>query len=124
MAMISWTRKSLLTIEELKPDEISLILDTADSIKSISDKTDPIFSSLKGKRIINLFMEPSTRTRVAFEVAAKSLGADIISITGEASSLTKGETLKDTAMNVQALGADAIIIRHSSPGSPSFFRKW
>ena len=68
-------------------------------------------------------MEPSTRTRVAFEVAAKSLGADIITITGEASSLTKGETLKDTALNVQALGADAIIIRHSSPGSPLFLSK-
>jgi aspartate carbamoyltransferase catalytic subunit len=65
-------------------------------------------------------MEPSTRTRVAFEIAAKSLGADVISIAGEASSLTKGETLKDTAMNVQALGADAIVLRHSSPGSPLF----
>ena len=123
MAVKSWTRKSLLTIEDLKPDEISLILDKADEIKRISDKSDPVYSSLKGKRVINLFMEPSTRTRVAFEVAAKSLGADIITITGEASSLTKGETLKDTALNVQALGADAIIIRHSSPGSPLFLSK-
>ena len=68
-------------------------------------------------------MEPSTRTRVAFEIAAKSLGADTISISGEASSLTKGETLKDTAMNVQSLGADAIVIRHSSAGSPLFLSK-
>ena len=68
-------------------------------------------------------MEPSTRTRVAFEIAAKSLGADTISISGEASSLTKGETLKDTAMNVRALGADAIVLRHSSPGSPLFLSK-
>jgi len=123
MAVNGWTRTSLLAIEDLKPDEISLILDTADSIKRISDKSDPVYSSLKGKRVINLFMEPSTRTRVAFEVAVKSLGADIITVTGEASSLTKGETLKDTALNVQALGADAIIIRHSSPGSPLFLSK-
>lgn len=120
---MDWKRKSLLTIEELSAEEISFILDQADLIKNKTGQQNPIHSSLQGKRIINLFMEPSTRTRVAFEVAAKSLGADIITITGEASSLTKGETLKDTAMNVQALGADAIIIRHSSPGSPQFLSK-
>jgi aspartate carbamoyltransferase catalytic subunit len=118
-----WSRKSLLTIEELSCDDIIFILEKAKLIKAEGCKNSSIVSSLSGKRIINLFMEPSTRTRVAFEVAAKSLGADIISITGDASSLTKGETLKDTAMNVQALGADAIVIRHSSPGSPLFLSK-
>jgi aspartate carbamoyltransferase catalytic subunit len=118
-----WSRKSLLSIEELSCDEIIFILEKAKLIKDEGCKNGPIVSSLSGKRIINLFMEPSTRTRVAFEVAAKSLGADIISITGDASSLTKGETLKDTAMNVQALGADAIVIRHSSPGSPLFLSR-
>ena len=118
-----WSRKSLLSIEELSCDEIIYILEKAKLIKDEGCKNGPIVSSLSGKRIINLFMEPSTRTRVAFEVAAKSLGADIISITGDASSLTKGETLKDTAMNVQALGADAIVIRHSSPGSPLFLSR-
>ena len=76
--------------------------------------------SLKGKRIVNLFLEPSTRTRIAFEVATKSLGADIISIAEKSSSLTKGESLRDTACNIQALGADAIILRHSSPGSATY----
>lgn len=118
-----WHRKSLLSIEDLSPEEIIYILDKAKSLKESKGSKEPIFHSLRGKRIINLFMEPSTRTRVAFEIAAKSLGADTISISGEASSLTKGETLKDTAMNVQALGADAIVIRHSSPGSPLFLSR-
>ncbi len=118
-----WRRKSLLSIEELSSEEIVFLLDKARSIKANEKKAQSLNNSLNGKRIINLFMEPSTRTRVAFEIAAKSLGADIITITGEASSLTKGENLKDTAMNVQALGADAIVIRHSSPGSALFLSK-
>ena len=80
--------------------------------------------SLEGKRIVNLFLEPSTRTRIAFEVATKSLGADIISIAEKSSSLTKGESLRDTASNIQALGADAIILRHSSPGSATISFKF
>ena len=119
-----WSRKSLLSIEELSCDEIIFILEKAKLIKDEGCKNGPIVSSLSGKRIINLFMEPSTRTRVAFEVAAKSLGADIISITGDASSLTKGETLKDTAMNVQALGADAIVIRHFITRVHFFSQEW
>ena len=95
-----WTRKSLLSIEDLSSEEILIILDKAKKLKEAKDSQT---YSLKGRRIINLFMEPSTRTRVAFEIAAKSLGADTISISGEASSLTKGETLKDTAMNVVLL---------------------
>ncbi len=120
---MNWRRKSLLSIEELSSEEIVFLLDKARSIKANEKKAQSLNNSLNGKRIINLFMEPSTRTRVAFEIAAKSLGADIITITGEASSLTKGENLKDTAMNVQALGADAIVIRHSSPGSALFLSK-
>ena len=121
--MKNWKRSSLLGLEDLSKAEIMTILETAESF--ISQKSNRISegSLLKGYRIINLFMEPSTRTRVAFEIAAKSLGADVISITGEASSLTKGESLKDTALNVQALGADAIVIRHSSPGSPLLLSK-
>ena len=115
-----WNRKCLLSIEDLSSEEILFILNKAKDLKKAKDSQT---YSLKGKRIINLFMEPSTRTRVAFEIAAKSLGADTISISGEASSLTKGETLKDTAMNVQSLGADAIVLRHSSPGSPLFLSK-
>ena len=118
-----WQQKSLLSIEGLSSEEILFILDKAKSLKESKGNEESIFHSLRGKRIINLFMEPSTRTRVAFEIAAKSLGADTISISGEAISLTKGETLKDTAMNVQALGADAIVLRHSSPGSPLFLSR-
>jgi len=113
-----WHHNSLLGLEYLSADDIYQILDLAKSFKEGVADLSPADNLLRGKRVINLFMEPSTRTRIAFEIATKSLGADVISIMGEASSLTKGETLHDTAMNVQALGAHAIILRHSSPGSP------
>ena len=89
MAMKVWSKNSLLGIEDLSSDEILFLLDEAQSIKAQKTIDGSITESLRGKRIINLFMEPSTRTRVAFEIAAKSLGADVISIAGEASSLTK-----------------------------------
>jgi len=113
-----WQHNSLLGLEYLPAEDIKQILDLAKSFKEGDADLLPTDSLLRGKRVINLFMEPSTRTRIAFEIATKSLGADVISIMGEASSLTKGETLHDTAMNVQALGAHGIILRHSSPGSP------
>jgi len=113
-----WHHNSLLGLEYLSAEDINQILDLAKDFKERVDDLSPADNLLRGKRVINLFMEPSTRTRIAFEIATKSLGADVISIMGEASSLTKGETLHDTAMNVQALGAHAIILRHSSPGSP------
>ena len=113
-------RNSFLGIKELSADEISYLLDFAEEFKrnKFSDKN--LNPTLKGKRIVNLFLEPSTRTRIAFEVAAKSLDADIISIAEKSSSLTKGESLRDTASNIQALGADAIVLRHSSPGSAKY----
>mgnify|MGYP000049777890 CR=1 FL=1 len=110
--------KSLLGLESLSIQEIENILKIASEFKKQKKELLPASKLLAGKRVINLFMDPSTRTRIAFEIATKSLGADAISILGDASSLTKGETLEDTAKNVKALGADAIIIRHSSPGSP------
>ena len=116
--MKEWHHNSLLGLEYLSADDIYQILDLAKNFKEGFADLSPADNLLRGKRVINLFMEPSTRTRIAFEIATKSLGADVISIMGEASSLTKGETLHDTAMNVQALGAHAIILRHSSPGSP------
>ena len=121
--MKGWSRKSLLGLEEMNPEEIIFLLDKAKEFNSVLSQKGSSLESLKGKRIINLFMEPSTRTRVAFEVAAKTLSADIISIAESSSSLTKGETLRDTALNIQALGADAIVIRHSSPGSALFLSK-
>ncbi len=121
--MKGWSRKSLLGLEEMNPEEIIFLLDKAKEFNSVLSQKGSSLESLKGKRIINLFMEPSTRTRIAFEVAAKTLSADIISIAESSSSLTKGETLRDTALNIQALGADAIVIRHSSPGSALFLSK-
>ena len=118
--MKKWIRKSLLGLDGLAEWEIRKIIETAELLNSKKEKGNSNQSLLSGKRVINLFMEPSTRTRVAFEIAAKSLGADVITINAKASSLTKGESLRDTALNVRALGADVIIIRHSAPGSPLF----
>lgn len=120
---VTWNRDSLLGLEELDVSEINLILELSKEFKGNLSKKQKPSKNLEGKRIVNLFMEPSTRTRVAFEIAAKSLSADVISIASKSSSLTKGESLKDTALNIQALGADAIVIRHSSPGSPLFLSK-
>ena len=111
MEKSNWCRKSLLGIEELTNKEINQVLDLSKVFKNELSDVEKRSDHLKGKRIVNLFMEPSTRTRIAFEVAAKSLHADVISIAEQSSSLTKGETLRDTAMNIQALGADAIVLR-------------
>ncbi len=123
MEIKGWNRSSLLGLEDLSQAEINTIFELADSYKKEMAKGKKLNKNLEGKRIVNLFMEPSTRTRVAFEIAAKSLSADVITIDGNSSSLTKGETLKDTALNIEALGADAIVVRHSSPGSPLFLSK-
>tara|TARA_B100002019_G_scaffold67357_1_gene57928 strand:+ start:2796 stop:3722 length:927 start_codon:yes stop_codon:yes gene_type:complete len=120
MQIPHWDKKDLIGIENLSRSEIRKILLLAKEYKKNIGIQN---NHLKGKRIVNLFMEPSTRTRIAFEVAAKSLQADVISIAEKSSSLTKGETLRDTALNVQALGADAIVLRHSSPGSPLFLSR-
>jgi aspartate carbamoyltransferase catalytic subunit len=117
---MNWTRKHLLTIEELSPEEINLVLDTAASFKEVSSRTIKKVPALRGKTVVSLFMEPSTRTRVSFELAAKRLSADTLSITAQASSITKGETLKDTARNIEAMHADFVILRHSAAGSPLF----
>ena len=115
MGIPKWKTKNLLGIESLSKIEIRKVLTLAKKLKRGFPENQ---SYLAGKRIVNLFMEPSTRTRIAFELAAKTLNADVISIAEKSSSLTKGETLRDTALNIQALGADAIVLRHSSPGSP------
>ncbi len=117
---MAWTRKHLLTIEELSAEEITLVLDTAASFKEVSTRTIKKVPALRGKTVVSLFMEPSTRTRVSFELAAKRLSADTLSITAQASSITKGETLKDTARNIEAMNADFVVLRHSAAGSPRF----
>jgi aspartate carbamoyltransferase catalytic subunit len=117
---MKWTHKHFLTIEELTAEEITLILDTAASFKEVSTRTIKKVPALRGKTVVSLFLEPSTRTRVSFELAAKRLSADTLSITAQASSITKGETLKDTAKNIEAMNADFVVLRHSAAGSPRF----
>jgi len=114
-----WERKDLVAIEALSPEEIDVIFRQADVFKPTLDSREK-HTSLHGHTVVNLFLEPSTRTRTAFEVSAKRLGADVISIAGSASSLVKGETLRDTAQNVRALGADMLIVRHSAAGAAAY----
>src|SRR5712672_1654000 len=118
-----WNRKHLLDIESLTPEEIITVLDTAKAFKAVGERAIKKVPALRGKTVINLFVEPSTRTRISFELAEQRLSADIINFTAEASSLKKGETLKDTARNLEALNADFIIIRHSASGAPHFLAR-
>jgi aspartate carbamoyltransferase catalytic subunit len=113
-----WTRKDLLGLEYLSREEIEFILSTAESFKEVSSREIKKVPALRGKTVVNLFYEPSTRTRVSFEVAAKRLSADVINIATETSSVKKGETLIDTGRNIQALKADIIVIRHNYSGAP------
>src|SRR5213082_4117213 len=98
-----WTRKDLLGLRELSADEINLVLDTADAFKQVGTREIKKVPALRGKTMVNFFVEASTRTRVSFELAAHRLSADVINMTASTSSLTKGETLKDTAKNLEAL---------------------
>ncbi len=119
-----WNRKHLLDIESLSADEIIAVLDTARQFKAVGERAIKKVPALRGKTVVNLFVEPSTRTRISFELAAVRLSADVINFSAEASSLKKGETLKDTARNLEALNADIIIIRHSATGAPHFLSRF
>ncbi|MDD5477296.1 MAG: aspartate carbamoyltransferase catalytic subunit [Candidatus Omnitrophica bacterium] len=120
---MSWTKKDLLGLEYLTPEEIELILETAESFKEVSTREIKKVPALRGKTAVNLFYEPSTRTRVSFEVAAKRLSADVINIATETSSVRKGETLIDTGKNIQALKADIIIMRHNYSGAANMLAR-
>ena len=113
-----FTRKDLLGIRELSVEEITTILDTAESFKEVSARSIKKVPTLRGKTVINLFFEASTRTRTSFEIAAKRLSADAVNISASTSSVSKGESLADTAQNLQAMAPDAIVIRHPSAGVP------
>lgn len=120
---MTWTRKDLLGLEDLSKEEIELILSTAESFKEVSTREIKKVPALRGKTVVNLFYEPSTRTRVSFEVAAKRLSADVINIAAETSSARKGETLIDTGRNIQALKADIIVVRHSASGAAAMLAR-
>ncbi len=112
----TWTKKDLTGIEELSRSEIELLFRQADRFLPALAPGKGL-DLMKGRTVVNLFLEPSTRTRTAFEISAKKLGAEVVSINTTASSLVKGETLRDTALNIRAMGVDAIVMRHSSAGA-------
>ncbi len=114
---LRWTRKHLLGLEELSADEIRFILDTAHSFKEVSTRSVKKVPALRGRVVVNAFWESSTRTRVSFELAAQRLSADIIDFSEAGSSVSKGETLIDTARNIEAMGIDVIVIRHPAAGA-------
>lgn len=115
--------KDLLTIGQLSVNEINLILDTAESMKEISTRDIKKVPTLRGKTIINLFYEPSTRTRTSFEIAGKRLSADVVNISTSTSSVVKGEVLKDTGKNLQAMNPDLVVIRHAAAGAPQMLAR-
>ena len=116
----TWHRKDLVSIAALSAAEITQILDTAAAFKDVGTREVKKVPALRGRTLVNFFVEPSTRTRISFELAALRLSADVINISASTSSLTKGETLKDTAKNLEALLADIIVLRHSSAGAAQF----
>lgn len=112
-----WKKKDLLGLWNLSKEEIELILNTARSFKEVSTRQIKKVPALRGKMVVNLFYEPSTRTRVSFEVAAQRLSADVINVAVETSSVKKGETLTDTGLNIEALKADILVVRHNCSGA-------
>jgi aspartate carbamoyltransferase catalytic subunit len=118
MSTTTWNRKHLLDLESLSRGDIEAILDTAASFTEVSERSRKKVPTLQGKVVVNLFFEPSTRTRSSFSLAAKRLSADTIDFTASTSSLTKGESFIDTARNLEAMGADIMIVRHSVSGTP------
>ena len=120
----AWTRRHLIDIAGLDPDEIQTILNVAEAMKQISERDIKKVPTLRGKSIVMLFFEPSTRTRTSFEIAAKRLSADTVNFSVSTSSVAKGETFLDTVLNIQAMAPDAIVVRHRHPGAPHFIRRY
>ncbi len=122
--MFKWKRRNLLGLEDLTEDEINHILNTADSFKEISMRPIKKVPALRGRTIASLFFEPSTRTKISFDLAAKRLSADLVSVQSSSSSILKGETIRDTACNIEAMNIDCIIMRHSCAGAPQLLAKY
>jgi aspartate carbamoyltransferase catalytic subunit len=116
---MAWTRKDLLSMQELEPSEILTLVDTAASLQEIAGREIKKVPALRGKTIVNLFYEPSTRTRTSFEIAGKWLSADVINFSASGSSASKGESLVDTARNIAAMGPDVVVVRHGAAGAPA-----
>lgn len=116
--------RHLLSVGDLSRDEALLILDTAAELAQVGDRSVKKFPTLRGRTVVNLFYEDSTRTRTSFELAAKRLSADVINFSAKGSSVSKGESLKDTALTLQAMGADGVVIRHSASGAAHRLANW
>jgi aspartate carbamoyltransferase catalytic subunit len=114
----------LLSMLDVGADDVTRILDTAESLREVGSRVIKKVPALRGRTVVNLFYENSTRTRISFELAAKRLSADVINFTTSGSSVSKGESLKDTALTLQAMGADAVVIRHPSSGAPLHLTRW
>jgi aspartate carbamoyltransferase catalytic subunit len=117
---MKWTRKDLLSLADLSAEEINFVLETTAQFKGVGQRRMKKVPSLRGKTMVNFFVEASTRTRTSFELAGVRLSADVVNIAATTSSLSKGESLKDTAKNLEALAADLIVLRHSASGAPQF----
>src|SRR5579872_6543735 len=113
----AWTRKHLLSLESLSAEELNFLLNTADSFKEVSTRSIKKVPALRGRVVVNTFFEDSTRTRTSFSLAASRLSADVIDFSEKGSSVSKGETLIDTARNIEAMGVDIIVVRHPAAGS-------
>jgi len=116
--------KHLLSMNQLSAEDVARILDTANSFREVGTRVIKKVPALRGRSVVNLFYENSTRTRISFELAAKRLSADVINFSSTGTSVAKGESLKDTALTLQAMGADAIVIRHPSSGAPYALTRW
>ncbi len=117
-------RRHLISAADLSKDDALLILDTAEELAAVSERSVKKLPTLRGRTVVNLFFEDSTRTRISFEAAAKRLSADVINFSAKGSSVSKGESLKDTALTLEAMGADAVVIRHSASGAPHRLASW
>src|SRR6201981_2510625 len=120
---MGWTRKDLLTIRELEAAEILTLVDTAASLQEIAGREIKKVPALRGKTIVNLFYENSTRTRTSFEIAGKWLSADVINFSASGSSAEKGESFLDTAKNIEAMSPDVVVVRHKAPGGPALLAR-
>src|ERR1700677_1071838 len=116
--------RHLISAADLSGEDAMLFLDTAEELSSVADRPIKKLPTLRGRTVVNLFYEDSTRTRISFEAAAKRLSADVINFSAKGSSVAKGESLKDTALTLEAMGADAVVIRHSASGSPHRLASW
>src|SRR5246127_3402895 len=120
---MAWTRKDLLSMQDLEPADITDVLDTAESMKEIATREIKKVPTLRGKTIVNLFYESSTRTRTSFEIAGKWLSADVINFSASGSSTSKGESFIDTAKNIAAMSPAVVVVRHSSAGAAALLAR-